>query len=113
MARRRAKRDRTCTDTVDERDPLVRRAIRLCRRGEYRKAALVLRDLVAQRPSAANWSKLGVCLLHAGRHDQALDALKQGIWLHRRTGYPGRAAALGPWIDRARVGTAANGAWAA
>jgi Flp pilus assembly protein TadD len=113
MARRRHNRGRRLTQQADLRDPLIRRAIRLARKGDFRRAAVVLRELVAAKPSAANWSKLGIVLLQAGRHDQALDALKQGIWLHRRTGYTGRADALRPWVDRARIGAAANFGWAA
>ena len=112
MARRRANRHRLAAEP-DLRDPLVRRAIRLARKGEHRKAALVLRELVSLHPTAANWTKLGVRLLQAGRHDQALDALKQGVWLHRQTGFPGRAQALRAWVDRARMGEAANHSWAA
>jgi hypothetical protein len=113
MARRRANRHRFASKQADLRDPLVRRAIRLARKGEHRKAALALRELVSLHPSAANWSKLGVRLLQAGRHDQALDALKQGVWLHRQTGFVGRAEALRAWVDRARMGAAANHTWAA
>ena len=32
---------------------------------------------------AATWVRLGAMLLRAGRRDAAIDALKQGLWLHR------------------------------
>ena len=65
---------------------LKRRALRLARKGELRKAALVLRDLVARHESAAAWVLLGSMLRRARRDDEALAALRQGLWLHSRSG---------------------------
>ncbi len=65
---------------------LKRRALRLARKGEHRKAALVLRDLVTQHESAAAWVLLGSMLRRARRDSEALAALRQGLWLHRQDG---------------------------
>jgi Flp pilus assembly protein TadD len=72
-------------------DPLVLRARRLRRRGEFRKAAIALRELVFRDPTAGRWVQLGHLLARAGRAEQAIDAFKQGQWLHRRNGHARKA----------------------
>lgn len=59
---------------------------RLARRGEHRKAALALQELLFADRRAARWVLLGHAWSRAGRRDQALDALKQGCWLFARQG---------------------------
>jgi uncharacterized protein HemY len=100
MSRRRSHVARPALVGVD---PLVLRARRLRRRGEYRKAAIAMRELVFREPSAGRWVQLGHLLALAGRAEQAIDAYKQGQWLHRRGGHPRKAAIVASIIasDRA------------
>ncbi|HJL17820.1 MAG TPA: hypothetical protein RMH99_19300 [Sandaracinaceae bacterium LLY-WYZ-13_1] len=87
---------------------LERRARRHARRGEYRKAALALRERAALVDDAKTWVALGDMLRRAGRAREALRALKQGMYRHRRAGASGRArtvarmiVALDPWDAKA------------
>jgi Flp pilus assembly protein TadD len=105
MARRRFTKS---SSALVHRDPLLARSLRLCRKGEYRKASVALRQLVSRTRCAAHWTRLGLVLLQAGRDARALDALKQAKWLHERAGYPGRARAIEPWLERARLGSGAG-----
>ncbi len=93
-------------DTREE--MLKRRARRLARSGDYRKAALALREHVALRGDAASWVALGDMLRRARRVPEALNALRQGRYLHRKAGADGRArtvarmiVALDPWDAKA------------
>ncbi|MEQ9074011.1 MAG: hypothetical protein RLP09_09155 [Sandaracinaceae bacterium] len=88
-------------------DILTRRARRHARRGDYRKAALALRERVALRGDAASWVALGDMLRRARRVPEAVKALKQGMYLHRQRGAEGRVrtvarmlVALDPWHSR-------------
>lgn len=92
----------------DRESVLKRRARRLARKGDYRKAALALRERAALRGDAASWVALGDMLRRARREREALEALKQGMFLHRRAGAPGRVrtvarmiVALDPWDAKA------------
>ena len=92
----------------DQLSVLSRRAHRLSRRGEYRKAALALRERAMITGDAASWVALGDMLRRARRVPEALKALKQGLYLHRRQGAEGRArtvarmiVALDPWDTQA------------
>ena len=76
---------------TDARDVLCRRACRYARSGEFRKAALALKELASQHQEAALWVRLGSMLVRAHREDEAVDALKRGLWLHRQAGADGRA----------------------
>lgn len=94
-------------------DVLKRRAQRLARKGDYRKAALALRERVALTGDAASWVALGDMLRRARRVPEALTALRQGLYLHRRAGAEGRArtvarmiVALDPWDAKAARYTA-------
>lgn len=89
-------------------DILKRRAQRLARQGEYRKAALALRERAALTDDAASWVALGDMLRRARRMPEALSALRQGMHLHRQAGAMGRArtvarmiVALDPWDAKA------------
>ena len=72
-------------------DLLKRRARRFARKGEYRKAALALREHAAREGDAASWVALGAMLRRARRIPEALNAFKQGMFLHRRAGAEARA----------------------
>lgn len=87
---------------------LTRKAQRLARKGEYRKAALALRERVALAGDAPSWVALGDMLRRARRLPEALGALHQGLYLHRQNGAMGRArtvarmiVALDPWDAKA------------
>lgn len=72
-------------------DVLKRRARRHARRGDYRKAAIALREHAALTDRAASWVALGDMLRRARRMPDAIHAFKQGIYLHRRRGALRRA----------------------
>lgn len=89
-------------------DLLKRRAQRLARKGEYRKAAIALREHAALSGDACAWVALGDMLRRAHRTPEAIRALRQGMYLHRQAGAEGRArtvarmiVALDPWDARA------------
>jgi hypothetical protein len=94
---------------------LTRRARRLARKGEYRKAALALRERVMLAGDAASWVTLGDMLRRARRLSEAIDALHQGLYLHRQAGAMGRVrtvarmiVALDPWDAKAARYTAVD-----
>lgn len=83
---------------------LKRRARRCARKGDFRKAALALRERAALTGEAASFVALGDMLRRARRTPAAIAALKQGAYLHRRVGARRRAqtvermiVALDPW----------------
>lgn len=78
----------------DEDDLLKRRALRLAAKGEYRKAALALRERAARVGDAASWVMAGAMLRRARRDDEAIVALRQGLWLHQRAGSDRRARSV-------------------
>lgn len=79
----------------DPRDDLLkRRALRLAAKGEYRKAALALRERAALVGDAASWVMAGAMLRRARRDDDAIAALKHGLWLHQRAGSERRARSV-------------------
>ncbi len=92
----------------DRVDILKRRAHRHARKGDYRKAALALRERVAVSGDAAAWVALGDMLRRARRIPEAITALRQGMYLHRKAGASGRVrtvarmiVALDPWDAKA------------
>ena len=90
----------------DDREQILKRRARRCaRKGEYRKAALALREHAALTGAAASFVALGDMLRRARRTAAAIDALKQGAYLHRRRGARRRAqtvermiVGLDPWL---------------
>ena len=100
MSRRRTNVARSSRPSVPAVDPLVLRIRRLRRRAEFRKAAIAQRELVFKEPTAGRWVMLGDLLARAGRAEQALDAFKQGQWMHRRNGHARKAAIVGDLIAR-------------
>ncbi len=91
-ARRRLRGERVTTG--DRVGVLKRRAARLSRRGDSRKALVALRQMVALGGQARHWVQLGDALRRARKHPEALHALKQGLFLHEREGNPARAATV-------------------
>lgn len=89
------------TTVCVEFDVLRRRCIRLAKTGQYRKAAIALAELANREQDAATWVRLGVMLMRAGRGNAAVDALKQGQWLHRLRRDGKKAAVVATLIERA------------
>lgn len=71
---------------AEKADILKRRAHKLAGKGEYRKAALALRERAALLGDAASWVMAGAMLQRARRSDEAIVALRHGMWLHERAG---------------------------
>ncbi len=92
MRGRRIRRVRSEATTETER--LRRRASKHARRGDYRKAALSLRQLVALDGRPRTWVAFGAMLQRARRDTEALAAYKQGLFLLRRAGNDRRAAVV-------------------
>ena len=86
------------TPPEDRRVILRRRATRLLREGRSRKASVALQELVAMTQAPADYVALGHSLLGARRHEEGIRALRQGMWLHSRSGNPGRARAVAKLI---------------
>lgn len=95
MARRR----RLASEPQLDREELLgRRARRLARKGQYRKAALALRQLAALTQEPAHWVAMGAMFARARRVAEAIDALRQGLWLHRQRGAAARARTVARMI---------------
>jgi hypothetical protein len=93
MAKRR--RDDSGVQVLDTPvEILRRRARRLAFQGDFRKAALALRELTALCDEAATWVMLGDMLRRARREDEALQALREGLWRHRQAGSDLRARSV-------------------
>jgi Tfp pilus assembly protein PilF len=66
-------------------DVMLRRALRFRRRGEDRRAMLMLREAAYRAPSEAKlWMHYAVACLRLGRRDEAAQALKQAVWIRKR-----------------------------
>lgn len=85
-------------------DLLAHRCRTLVRRGRHRQAVQALRELANRDQTPAAWVRLGAALARAERTDAAIDAFKQGCWLHRRAGHLRRAAVVTGLIEQVRVG---------
>jgi uncharacterized protein HemY len=70
----------------------------LAREGDYRKAALALRELTAHQPDARSYALLGDMLRRAGRDREAIAALKEAMWRQRQAGASGRVRTLARMI---------------
>ena len=76
--------------TESEQDALeaaVRQAARQRRRGDYRRAMLLLRDAAFQAENNAGlWTRYALSCESAGKRDEAKKAFAQAIWLQERAG---------------------------
>ena len=77
---------------------LARRARRLAKQGDVRKAALALRERAALVDDAASWVMAGAMWQRARRGADALAALRHGMWLHQRAGATARARTVARMI---------------
>ena len=91
---RRQETDRS----VDPVRALQRRALRLLRRGESRRALQALREATALSPSGATYTRLGHALLEAGKTDEALHAFRQALYCFRYDAMRGRARTVARMI---------------
>ncbi len=88
-------------------EALVVRSRRLRRRGELRRAVVVLRQACAlDDRRARSFTLLGALLLRTGHRAEAEGALRHARWLRARAGESGRAAATQRVIDRAKAAAA-------
>jgi Flp pilus assembly protein TadD len=77
----------TTTLPSDEVETLISRAMRMHRRGEERKALVLLRHASAlDTHRARTWTLLGVLASQAGFGDEAKRALRHAEWLRGRAG---------------------------
>lgn len=82
--------------------PLVQRARRLRRRGELRKALVVLREAcLTDEYDAATWTLYGALLVTEGRVDDGRQALRHAVWLRRRRGDEARVRSTEALLARA------------
>ena len=91
MARRNK---RHANEPVDEVDLHRRRARRQMSKGNARKAALALREIVRLTGEASAWVRLGDALTRARRHGDAAQALWQGLWIYKQRGEAGRVRSV-------------------
>lgn len=70
---------------------LRRRAARLLRKGEARKAVLALREAAAIEASGPSFVRLAHLLIKVGKRDEALHALRQALYCFRYDDMRGRA----------------------
>ncbi|MFT3925795.1 MAG: hypothetical protein QM778_24850 [Myxococcales bacterium] len=75
-----------------------RRARRLLRRGEERKALQLLRESAAREPSGPSYCWLAEAMLRSGKRDDALHALRQALYAFRHESTRGRARTVARWI---------------
>jgi len=69
-----------------------------------------LRQLANRDQTPAAWTRLGAMLARCHKHDAAIDALKQGWWLHRQAGHDRRAQVVSGLIEQLRAGRFPNAA---
>ena len=92
-------------DDVDQTDTqiLANRARRHRRRGEDRRALVVLREAcLRDEDNATLWTLYGAWLAEAGKNEDARRALKHALWLRNTAGQPAKAR-----VTRALLGKVA------
>jgi len=83
---------------IDPLRALNHRAARLLRRGETRKAALVLREAASLAADGPSFVRLAWVLERLGKRDEALRALKQALFRFRHEDQRGRARTVARMI---------------
>jgi Flp pilus assembly protein TadD len=89
---------RKMTQPANDVSTLHRRAMRMLRRGEARKAVMTLREASALEPSGAAYTRLGHALICAGKKDEAVLALKHALYCFRHDDMRGRARTVAHMI---------------
>ena len=77
---------------------LHRRALRMLRKGDARKAVMTLREASALDPSGASYTRLGHALMCAGKKEEAVHALKHALYCFRHDDMRGRARTVARMI---------------
>lgn len=86
-------------DAQDSKEAILKRRARRCaRKGDYRGAAVALKKRVSLVDDAPSWVQLGDMLRRARREHEALRALKQALYRHRRAGALGRVRTVARMI---------------
>jgi|RhiMethySRZTD1v2_1073278.scaffolds.fasta_scaffold86521_5 Flp pilus assembly protein TadD len=84
---------------------LVQRARRLRRRGETRRAMLILREACHTFENCARlWTLYAVECTRLGRRDDAVEALERAIWLRDRNRDAARARVTRQLLERLTQG---------
>lgn len=76
------------------------KGVRFLREGDHRRSAVALRESAAISQRASTYVLLGVALERAGRTEEALEALKQALWLHKQGGHLMRARVVARLVLR-------------
>ncbi len=85
---------------------LVQRARRLRRRGEARRAMLILREACyASENCARLWTLYAAECMRIGRRDDAVEALERAIWLRERNRDSARARVTRELLERLAKGS--------
>lgn len=104
MSRKSDRRHTAIPARAAEPDPIestLRRAVRLRRRGERRKALVLFREASAlDEHRARTWTLLGAHCAELGLVDEAVRALRQARWLRDRAGEHARARITAQLIER-------------
>ena len=86
---------------ADAVEATLRRAVRLRRKGERRKALVLFREASGlDEHSARTWALLGAHCAALGLVDEAARALRQARWLRDRAGDHARARVTAKLIER-------------
>jgi Flp pilus assembly protein TadD len=84
---------------------LVPRAYRVLRRGDDRRAMLLLREAACRSASDARlWTLYGVQCARMGRGEDAEQALRQALWLRQRARDESRVRVMERLLDQVRQG---------
>src|SRR5688572_6766168 len=85
--------------------PLVLRARRFRRRGEQRRAMLILREAChAAEDCARLWTLYAAQCMRVGRRDDATDALTRAVWLREKNRDAARAKVTRDLLERLAQG---------
>jgi Flp pilus assembly protein TadD len=88
-----------------EAEAMLRRAWRFRRRGEHRRAMLVLREVCHREPDEAKlWTLYAVQCVRMGRRADAASALKQAAFLRQRDREHARARVTRALLDSLLAG---------
>lgn len=91
---------------IDPLRELNQRAARLLRKGEPRKAALALREAASLAADGPAYVRLAHVLERIGKHEEALQALRQALYCFRHEHQRGRARTVARMILRLDPGDA-------
>jgi Flp pilus assembly protein TadD len=100
---RRAAQEITISHSPEE--AMVVRARRFQRKGEHRRAMLLLREACFRADDSARlWTLYAAVCTRAGRRDDAAEALGRALWLRERARDSVRARVTRELLDRLHAG---------